>query len=237
MPRSAPGVGQFLARYKRLVVALASVAALPPLAGLVAQVGPPWPANAATSAVTLLASSCALLAVYTQTRASAAEGRLKGRVRAAAAAFGVALLGYLALKAFLCYDAPDWRHQVAGGFVTRPDIRGLLDADPGLTHGQLLEEGLYDATRVWVPWTVYGVQLAVLVTWLALILRLLRTDGLHGLAGGQKESRRGTASRQPCGAEGGGAAGRVRGRPPGLTAGQFPRAASSRTRFRVCHGG
>jgi hypothetical protein len=74
---------------------------------------------------------------------------------------------YIVLKGLFVYNAPDFRHQEAGGFILRPSIERVVEENPGITWGELLDGAEYDPTRIWVEWTVNTVRISLLIAWLA----------------------------------------------------------------------
>jgi hypothetical protein len=92
--------------------------------------------------------------------------------------FCVGFVVYMALNAFCVYPAPDLRHRVAGGFVLRKEIRELQENDKTLTVEQLLagadpglpgQEGAFEATMIWEPWSVSAARFLLLVSWFAFV--------------------------------------------------------------------
>jgi hypothetical protein len=134
-----------------------------------------------------------LVVVYTNT-ATAKQAFYKRVINRLAITFAVALVIYVVLRSFYCHDAPDWQHQVAGGFMLRSDITDKMATDPHLTPERLLAMAQYDATRIWVPWTVLCVRAVVLLVWLVLFASL---SGVVALGLRWDESRAVTGAAAP----------------------------------------
>jgi len=158
----------FLARYKKLLLAFLALGSLPPLTSLVAKVGPPWPSEAETASYTTLLNLCLLAFLYANTSKTASEAKLRRRISAGFYVFSGVFAIYLLLKVLFCYNAPDWQHQVAGGFVFQPHIAAIIADDPTVGTKSLLGEALYDSTRIWEVWSVSLVRFVLLAAWLVL---------------------------------------------------------------------
>jgi hypothetical protein len=162
-PAEAGGATSFLSRYRRLLLALVGLGALPFFTSLVLKIGPPWPSDAAIASYTLLVNASVLLCVYTLTPAGTAKKRIQRNIRNTCLAFGAVLVVYVLLKAFYCHDDPGGG-QIAVGFILSEENKPLR----GLTDDQLLLKGNFVETDIWEPWTVYCVRAALLLTWLVL---------------------------------------------------------------------
>jgi hypothetical protein len=135
----------------------------------VLRIGPPWPSEEETVIYSVLLVAATLYFVGSSGRlTSRPEGG--GRHSAVLVGFVFCAAAYLLLKVFFCYNAADWRHQVAGGFVLRPQIKDLLDADPNLTVQKALDGYSNDATRIWESWSVFVVRAGLLLSWLGCFL-------------------------------------------------------------------
>jgi hypothetical protein len=159
-------------RRLRVPAALVGIVAFSPLVSLVGGIGPPWPDAPGVAAFCALANAGGVLFAFGQasTRAPGA-GPWHGTHRWLGV-FVASLVLFIVLKAFFCYNAPSFANQVAGGFVLREDARASLQDDPNATVESLLEEGLYHPTAVWEPWSVYVVQVGLLVCWTTLFASL-----------------------------------------------------------------
>jgi hypothetical protein len=76
------------------------------------------------------------------------------------------LVFYLALFAFFTYPAPSNAHREAKGLLLQPRIAAILDET--FTLDDAIEGEGYDPLRIWEPWTVHTMRVALLCTWLAL---------------------------------------------------------------------
>jgi hypothetical protein len=170
-PAERVGLEDFLRQYRRLLAAFAALGAAPFLIFLVARIGPPWPEEVATSALVCVVNTVLLVLIYVRT-AHARPAMYQRGAKWLAIIFAVSLVVFVCLKSFLCYNAPDWQHQVAGGFILQPDIIGLIKTEPHWTIAELLAGAKYDAHRIWIPWTVDFVRAVVLVNWLVLFAAL-----------------------------------------------------------------
>ena len=131
-----PGFGGFLQRYGRLLAALLAVSSSPLLTSLVVRIGPPWPEEAGTSALVCIVNVVLLMFIYLNT-ATARPASSKRVVNLLAITFVTTLVMYVGLKSFCCYDAPDWQHQVAGGFVLRSEIKDLMATEHNMSVKEL----------------------------------------------------------------------------------------------------
>jgi hypothetical protein len=152
--------------------ALVAFVALPPLASLVAGIGPPWPHPAGVAAFCALAGAACVLLAHRRALTREDEADPWRGTRRWFGLFIVSLVAFILLKSFFCYNAPSFANQVAGGFVLQDDMKDFLKDDPSATVETLLEEALYHPTRVWEPWSVYLVRGAILVSWVALFAGL-----------------------------------------------------------------
>jgi hypothetical protein len=159
-------------RRLRFTAALVGIVALGPVVSLVGGIGPPWPHEWGIAALCMLANAAAVLFAYRHASSDASRAGLQRSTRRWLGAFAGSLVLFIVLKSFFCYNAPSFRYQVAGGFVLQADMKEFLRDDPAATVESLLEDALYSPTMVWEPWSVYLVQVAILVCWVALFASL-----------------------------------------------------------------
>jgi hypothetical protein len=150
-----------------LVASVAVFATLPIVADLVFLAGPPWPDRLKTAMLTALVACTVLPGAYAWQRSSPPE-RLRSRTIIFGTLAACLVLAYLALTSAFVYDAPDARHQEAGGFLVGLPVSKVMAEHPSMTPGDLLQGAEYVPERVWVPWTVAVVRLALVTSWVGI---------------------------------------------------------------------
>jgi hypothetical protein len=173
---------EFLVRNRGILVGMLTYCAIPPVLQFLFAVGPPWPQRTAVTAFTsIVGYAVAVLVFATHEYGATTPTRIRtvrrGLVLWATLAASLMMV-YLLLSAFFLYDAPTAPHQVAGGFLLRPETRTYLDTHPGSTAADALRDQEFIAERVWVPWTVSLMNLAFLVSWLGFFAALAAFIGL-----------------------------------------------------------
>jgi hypothetical protein len=153
---------QMLADFNHLGALAAKVAVALPLAGLTLKVGPP-PANA----VSILASLAEFLVLawafhfWYGLRRKARDRRMK----AALISFSVGLiLSLILIDMFTLSPGPN-RERVVKGFVLQPFIKPLMGRELATVDDALRAAG-YDASEVWLPWSVTTTQVGLIAVWL-----------------------------------------------------------------------
>ena len=154
-------------RFWPLVASVAVFATLPVVADLVFLAGPPWPARLKTTLLTTLVACTVLPGAYAWQRSSPQE-RLRSRTIVFGALAACLVLTYLALTSAFVYDAPDAMNQEAGGFLVKRDVSKVMAKNPSMTLGDLLQGAEYVPDKVWVPWTVAVVRLALVTSWIGI---------------------------------------------------------------------
>ncbi|MBV9126343.1 MAG: hypothetical protein JO112_23590 [Planctomycetes bacterium] len=187
----------WFSNYKNLVLTLLSVSSLPPLTSLLLKIGPPWPGDAAAATVCIIVNMVCLLYIYNSRAHHESNVRRLRRFKVIAVGFLSSLLIYMLLKVFLCYNAPDWRHQVAGGLILQEDIRGLLRVNPQLNMTDLLQASDFNPEHLWVSWTVRLVQWLILVNWVFVYVFLSAAVGYSVLPGAVKRTKKPAGSMGP----------------------------------------
>lgn len=158
----------FLTQYKRIVVAILALGASPPLLNVILGIGPPWPDATGVSYFTTLGIWLALPWTYVST-AGVGRDPLRVHVKRLGVTVAIALFAFVALSAALVYNAPDWRHQEAAGFLLRDEISDVLEQQQYVvTLEDLVKGAEYKPTRIWIPWTVSVSRVSLLATWLVL---------------------------------------------------------------------
>ncbi len=158
-------VGGHWRRPLGFAAALVGLVAVGPLASLIDGIGPPWPNKPGVVAFCVLASAACVISACRQESARESQADPRRATRRWPAVFVASLVAFILLKSFFCYNAPSFTNQVAGGFLLQDKTREFLSDDPAATVESLLEEALYHPTEVWEPWTVYLIQVAILVSW------------------------------------------------------------------------
>jgi hypothetical protein len=166
-PADRSRLGEFLRQYGRLLAAFTALGASPFLTNLVVRISPPWPEEVVTSALACVVNTVLLVLIYVRI-AAPRPAVYQWAIKWLAITFTASLVVFVFFKSFFCYNAPDWRYQVSGGLILRPEIVKFLSNEPGLAVQRLLEEARYDAYQVWLPWTVDLVRVVILLVWLVL---------------------------------------------------------------------
>lgn len=162
---------RFLRDY-RVIWYLIGFGAAPYLLDLIFAVGPPWPQATGVAAFTSLATWLVLFYSYSIWDDLKKAG-LRQLVKVFTSIAGCSLVIFIILKAFLCMDAPDFRHQEAVGWVLQPNVVKLLRhyeqaGQPSPTIQDLFEGAEYRPERIWTEGTVNTSRVALLLSWLLL---------------------------------------------------------------------
>jgi len=151
----------FLADFRSVLGVTSKGILLAPLAAVLVQTGPPWPAISTTVALTTVVELGVLLAAFQRFRQHPPRSAPGLFVLGAA----VTLVAYLALhSALVFYDYQNAAN--VGGFRLRPEIRSRLSLD--FTEQVALSESHFEPLRVYVPWSVHLARVALLSDWLLL---------------------------------------------------------------------
>lgn len=167
----------FIRRNRSLFVGMLSYAAVPPIVDFIFCIGPPWPHRGGVVAFSSVTAYIVAISVYIHFAHGIASNTKNEHLRARLSQFMVLSIMtsviYIAMCAGFLYDAPDVRHQVAGGFYLRPEIIELMKNDRTLTIEICLESAEWNPERIWIPWTVRLINAVFLLAWL----------GFYGLLG------------------------------------------------------
>ena len=169
---SAPG---YLDRFREIVAGSKWVftyvvvfGSAPIVLNFVFGIGPPWPNAAGVALLTSMVAWGMLIYAYV-VWGRLSIGGFRKVMRWAGPSFAGALVVYIGSTALFAMRAPDFRHQVAAGFVLRPTIVEVLNQHPEETPSSLLKGAQYDATLVWEGWSVGVVRFLLLASWLATV--------------------------------------------------------------------
>lgn len=161
----------FVSANKEVLVGIITFGAAPVLLNWIFAIGPPWPHATGVAAFTSVVTWLEMMYAFSAwERLSAARLRLLCKVFVGIAS--CALVLYVFLNACFVYDAPDYRHQEAGGFLIKPEVQLLLQSNPEKSLEDLLESAEYKPARVWIGWSVSVVRAGLLIGWLAFFCSL-----------------------------------------------------------------
>jgi len=153
----------------RSVTALAlnsSVAA--PLVALVMDIGPPWPTGAPI--ITSFAELIVLITIFHFWYGNSRR-RISKRMVMALVVLCVGFVVYMALFDSFTFSPKGSKDKDVRGFVVQEEVRKVLSAEH-ITADDALRESEYDPNRVWEPWSVTTIRIAILTSWLILFVSL-----------------------------------------------------------------
>lgn len=137
----------------------------PPIGSLILYLGPPWPAHMAVVTVTLIAEILVTLHVFARAQDMDQMQHLNRAAFRALWATGAFFVLFVALFAFFVRDMPDASSRDTTGLRYTDAARRVIHI-PDFTETQALNGAGNDPTVIWLPWTVYMMRIALLISWL-----------------------------------------------------------------------
>jgi hypothetical protein len=188
--------------WKRLLMrgfwaSLVCLVLLPVCAGILTQASPIWPSRSIAIAFTILVNLIVLALVFVGWQS--AKHDVQRRRLWPLSAVGVAsLFAYLAMVAAFVWDAPTPDVPEVGGFLLRPQIVELLDADKAETVQSLFDGAECRPFAIWIPWTVVVNRVGMLTAWLVFFGCLSAIITILGLWIATRSMRPGQAQLGPA---------------------------------------
>ncbi len=146
----------------------------PRLLRLLLNIGPPWPGKTSMPMLTTLTQVFVLIYVF-QFFGPLSRKRLEKRLRA----FFFVLMGcfviYIALYSFFVLETPT-KDRVVKGFIIQDRIKVILG--PTYTVEDALEGYVWDSEEIWEGWTVYTMQVSLLLAWILFFVALVGCIGV-----------------------------------------------------------
>jgi len=163
---------RFFGDYKEILWYILGFGTAPLLLDFIFAVGPPWPQSTAVAAFTSVATWLVLLYSYA-TWDDLKKAGLRRIMQVCTPIAGLSLVVFIVLKAFLCMNAPDFRHQEAIGWELRPDVERFLkknetDGQPTPSLPELFSGAEYKPEVIWTMRTVNTSRAGLLLSWLLL---------------------------------------------------------------------
>ncbi|MGE3241918.1 MAG: hypothetical protein AB7G28_00750 [Pirellulales bacterium] len=193
-------LGKFRAHlwdYRTLVAWLLGLGTLPPIVGAIGKIGPPWPDVRGIGVYTSLMLWVVLVTSYQRWQDSSLDRltTLNGRLLVVTIVFAVA---YLILNGMFVVDAPTSSNRIAKGFLLRTNQQKVLEEGkfpdgepfPVGSEEDLLKGNQWNARKVYVPWTVGAVEVALLSCWVAGFGTLGALSSVFILSEGRRKAAR-----------------------------------------------
>jgi hypothetical protein len=153
----------FVSDFKNVAALLGKAAILAPFVGLLLNIGPPWPGGTGVPTLTALAEVLVLIYIF-QFFTSLAKRRLEKRLRIFFLIVTLWFAVYITFYSLFVFDIPLTKSKDVSGFILKPEIQQLLR--PGYDVDRLLEGAEWDASQIWVSWTIKTVRVVLLLSWL-----------------------------------------------------------------------
>jgi hypothetical protein len=165
---------RFVSDFRSVAALIGKAALLAPFVGLLLNIGPPWPGKTSVPALTTLTQVFVLIYVF-QFFGTLSRKRLEKRLRA----FFFLLMGgfviYIALYSFFVFETPT-TDRVVKGFIIQDRIKGILG--PTYTVEDALKGYEWDSEKIWEVWTVYTMQVSLLLAWILFFVALVGCIGV-----------------------------------------------------------
>ena len=153
----------FVADFKGVAALIAKAALIAPFAGLILNIGPPWPTKTAVPTLTALCEVFVLIYIF-QFLTPLSKKRLEKRLRLFFLLLVISFVLYVFLYSFYVVDIPLTNERDVIGFIMRPEIAN--SALPGQTAGDLLQGYEWDPFGVWEGWTINTMRVSLLLSWI-----------------------------------------------------------------------